>query len=168
MVVLLDPESGCLPYRGDGQASAYRVPVGEMRAQFATNGHRAHRMDRFEAWLEDLTRTGIQGRVWVGGSFTTVKEHPSDIDVVLLCDPHEHAMVTRAKRNPSLWTWQEVAVSEPEPMVISRLQPYGGAVDAFFALATPHQVARWENQWTTIYVDGKPTDERKGFLEVTR
>ncbi|MFD6445071.1 DUF6932 family protein [Promicromonospora sp. NPDC060204] len=167
-MVPLDPQLGCLPYRGDGQASAYSVSVEEMRAQFAVNGLRTRQMDRFEAWLEDLSHVEIEGRVWVGGSFVTDKEEPSDVDVVLLCDPHESGMLTRAKRNPSLWTWQDVAVSDPAPMVISRIQPYGGAVDAFFALAMPHHVATWENRWNTCYVDEKPTDRRKGFLEVTR
>lgn len=48
--------------------------------------HRQHLLDRFKAFLSALRATGLRGSVWVDGSFTTEKEDPEDVDILIVFD----------------------------------------------------------------------------------
>jgi hypothetical protein len=49
--------------------------------------HRQELIDRFKTFLSLLKGTGVHGKLWVDGSFTTWKVDPSDIDLLMVVNP---------------------------------------------------------------------------------
>lgn len=170
MIPPLDPATGRLPFQGLGN-SAYSCTVSEMEERFAFNGTRRHRLARFVAWLEDLNRLGLEGQIWVTGSYVTMKSAPSDIDVLLLItETDAKKAVGLLKQSNPLWTWQGLTATKPQKAALDRLQPFGGAVDAHYGADRPTVREQWETDWTTEYDKATlaPTGVRMGFLEVER
>lgn len=46
-------------------------------------------LNRFEAFIARLKDVPINMEVWIDGSFATKKEHPGDIDLVVVCAQEE-------------------------------------------------------------------------------
>ncbi len=102
---------------------------------------REHRETLYAALTVHLRLTqGIipAGRAWINGSFCTSREAPpNDVDVVL--HPADWTTIERLpeqakSRLYALLTLRDVAVAEPA-IWLSRLQPVGGVIDAFRAMA---------------------------------
>jgi hypothetical protein len=64
--------------------SPYPTSLDHLRQLYTFNAHRRRIFDGFVAFLEETRRHGFGGHVWIGGSFVSAKETPSDIDVLLL------------------------------------------------------------------------------------
>ena len=109
------------------------------------------------------------GSVWIDGSFCTcARRPPEDVDVVI--HPRDwkalESVPAEAKmRLYGLLTLLDIAATRP-PVNLSRLQPVGGAVDAF--LCYPGQEATWRGQWSSVRdADGNVVSgQEKGFTEV--
>ncbi|OAI24904.1 hypothetical protein A1351_02680 [Methylosinus sp. R-45379] len=54
--------------------------------QFPLSSTRKLIMEGFRRFVERLADCGVDGEIWVDGSFTTEKIDPKDIDVVVRCD----------------------------------------------------------------------------------
>jgi hypothetical protein len=110
------------------------------------------------------------GRAWVDGSFATRREFvPHDVDVAILpadWDRLEDLPSEDRVRLYALITLKDVAVMEPV-IVLSKLQPVSGLVDAF--LAKPDQEAIWDEQWSRVLGPDRHVvvDQKKGYAEVT-
>ena len=46
-------------------------------------------LERFEAFISRLEDVPIDMEIWIDGSFATQKEHPGDIDLVVVCEEDE-------------------------------------------------------------------------------
>lgn len=169
MIPPLDPATGLLPFRGLGQ-STYPATLDEVRERFAFNDQRQRRLDRFSAWMADLSESGLPGALWVSGSYLSMKPDPSDVDVVVVIDLEDRVVAKKILQDSHpLWTWQDVTAQYPRKVTLRKLQPFGGAVDAHYAIDLPVVRQRWETDWSTDYDElGIPTGTRKGFLEVAR
>jgi hypothetical protein len=51
---------------------------------FTQNVRRAHLFHKFEEFFQTFLVSGIQGEVWVNGSFITEKPEPEDIDATVI------------------------------------------------------------------------------------
>jgi len=119
-----------------------------------------------------LQRLVPSGRAWLDGGFGTQKAtEPHDVDVVL--HPADwNALKALDERDRTdflgLLTHQDIIVGSMDPpQWWERLQPFGGALDAF--LCYPGQEAMWEQTWSSVkdsaghIVPGAI----KGFVEVS-
>lgn len=169
MIPPIDPSTGYLPFRGLGQ-STYPATIDEVRDQFAFNDIRKRRLERFAAWVEDLDSLQFPGKLWVSGSFVSLKPDPSDVDVVVVTDDQDKFVAKSILRaSHPMWTWLNVKAEKPRAVTLPRMQPFGGTVDAHWTIDLPDVGPGWETWWTTEYDDlGEPTGVRKGFLEVAR
>lgn len=170
MIPALDPATRRLPFRGLGQ-SAFPASVAEIEARFAVSDRRQRLLARFVGWLEDVNDLGLQGRVWMSGSYVTLNPDPSDIDVLLLItEPDKQKAKELLKQSHPLWTWQDVTATHPRIISLPRLQPFGGSVDAHYGWDLPVSREEWETDWTSEYdkTTEAPTGVRMGFLEVER
>lgn len=170
MIPDLDPETGLLPYLTSPAQSTFVCSVDEIFERFAVSELRRHHEERFRCWLEDLDRAGMPGRLYFSGSYLTEKESPSDVDVLVVFGQEDGAVAKEALlATPSLWTWQEVQAAAPRKVMLDRLRPFGGFVDAHYTIDLPARMAQWETDWTTERDEsGQPTGVRKGWLEVAR
>ena len=117
-----------------------------------------------------LIRTVIpMGTAWISGSFSTrAEEPPKDVDVVILPTDWRAllGLATEAKaRLYGLLTLQQVQVAQPA-VYLDRLQPVGGAVDAF--LCYPGHEDVWRGRWSAVRTEpsGEATNQSKGYAEV--
>jgi|SRR5579871_202772 len=109
------------------------------------------------------------GRAWVNGSFCArVARPPHDVDVVI----HPGDWLALQGAPPAiraslygLITLQGVVITVP-PADLERLQPMGGAVDAF--VCYPGHEHIWHERWAKVTdVDGNViTGKKKGYAEV--
>lgn len=53
---------------------------------FKDPSRRAHLLRRFESFLEKLKEIPVEMEIWIDGSFSTHKENPGDIDLVVVID----------------------------------------------------------------------------------
>jgi hypothetical protein len=109
------------------------------------------------------------GRAWIDGSFCTrAARPPDDVDVVIHPGDwkalQDAPPVTRASLY-GLITLQSVVVTEP-PAELSRLQPMGGAIDAF--VCYPGHERIWHERWAKVTdPDGNVVAGKiKGYAEV--
>lgn len=109
------------------------------------------------------------GVAWIDGSFCRCRrEPPDDVDVVI--KPADWAALRGATgaakaKLYALLTLQGAYAIEPA-VDIPRLQPVGGAVDAF--LCHPGQDDYWRAQWSAVLDAGRNvvSGKVKGFVEV--
>jgi hypothetical protein len=110
------------------------------------------------------------GQIWIAGSFCAQGlKPPQDVDIVI--KPTDISALDIASpdvkmRLYGLLTLKQVDVKDP-PAYLSKLQPVGGAVDAY--LCRPGQEARWQRLWSSILdkTHNVVTGMDKGFAEVT-
>ncbi|USE35853.1 hypothetical protein [Endozoicomonas sp. SCSIO W0465] len=55
-------------------------------APFKNSSRRAHLLHRFNAFLESLIDFPVAMEIWIDGSFSTHKENPGDIDLLVVAD----------------------------------------------------------------------------------
>lgn len=110
------------------------------------------------------------GLAWIDGSFCRCwHEPPDDVDIVIKPADWDRLRaapgVAKAKLY-ALLTLQDARATDP-PVEISRLQPVGGAVDAF--LCKPGQDDFWHGEWSRVLDTARNVvkDAVKGFAEVT-
>ena len=78
-----DQESGSLESLGP-----QTVSFNKFCETYAFNEHRSRQLDKLKLWIIDLHDKGINIlSIWFGGSFTELKEKPSDIDLLLIYQP---------------------------------------------------------------------------------
>jgi hypothetical protein len=110
------------------------------------------------------------GVAWIDGSFCRCwHESPDDVDIVIKpTDWNALRAVPGAVKAKlyALLTLQDARATDP-PVEISRLQPVGGAVDAF--LCKPGEDDFWRWQWSVVLdaTRNVVTGAEKGFAEVT-
>jgi hypothetical protein len=135
--------------------------------------HREHRELLYSALAVHLKliQTIIPaGVAWIDGSFCRCwHEPPSDVDVTIKPAGWSALQTVPPEAKAKLYallTLKGAYATDP-PIDISRLQPVGGAVDAF--LCWPGQDNYWRGQWSAVLdaernvISGKA----KGFAEVT-
>jgi hypothetical protein len=160
-------ESGLLP------PGAHRAKMPDLYDRFVLDAPSRQRRELLFRALTvhlDLLKAIIPaGIVWIDGSFCTCRQlPPNDVDVVIHPADWEvlRGVSTEAKaRLYALLTLQDVAAREP-PVDLNRLQPVGGALDAY--LCYPGQEAVWHEQWSRVLnADGSVVANRKkGYAEV--
>ncbi len=183
MIPTLDTATGLLP------PGRHRACWSEIESVFVRQApHSAERhllFRRLRDWADQCWSMLPKAELWVDGSFVRYDESkpPFDIDVVAFVDPPDLAVVTArahaeiraaeqarrrggpslkcpfAMRFYSLWTMGEVGSGS---MTIPRLQPFGSAIDGFFAPTDPGARGTWHDTWSGIAM-GAP---EKGYLEV--
>ncbi len=55
---------------------------------FKDPSRRAHLLSRFKAFLDSLKDFPVAMEIWIDGSFSTQKESPQDIDLLVVADVH--------------------------------------------------------------------------------
>lgn len=66
--------------------SRSQISSAELRHRWGFNDHRRDILDEFEKFLRLISKLVTIQAYWVSGTFISDKEHPSDIDVVLVID----------------------------------------------------------------------------------
>lgn len=135
--------------------------------------HRARRETLYSAlqtYLGLISEFVPHGTAWIDGGFSMQKpEAPHDVDVAVApADWNQLASLSDQAQADllGLLTLQDIIVSRPEVMWIERVQPIGGALDAF--LVRPGQEGVWSDTWSRVKRGGiLQPGETKGFAEVT-
>ena len=170
--VRFEPESGLLAY----QELPYELSLIEIRELFVDSApFRDERQLIFDAFLVYLRQTESivpDRRVWVDGSFMSVREDraPSDIDILLIVGdstPDQRRELARR----GLLTMSEVRskIGTVEIPEFSKLSPYGGLVDAYYVDSSqPSLINTWAQSWSTPKGEDGQLDfsRSKGFVEV--
>jgi hypothetical protein len=133
--------------------------------------HRELLFGALQTYMRLLQRLIPAGRMWVDGGFSTRKgTAPHDVDVVVHPDDWD-SLASLGERDQTdllgLLTHQDIIVgSFDPPQWWARLQPVGGALDAF--LCYPGQEEVWYSTWASVKgPDGYIIPGAvKGFVEV--
>lgn len=68
----------------------HSITLSDMEELFVTPfkdpSRRAHLLTRFKAFLENLKAFPVEMEIWIDGSFSTHKENPGDIDLLVVAD----------------------------------------------------------------------------------
>jgi hypothetical protein len=111
------------------------------------------------------------GRAWIDGGFTTLKAAaPGDIDVVILPESWDDLGALTGKQQEQVYgllTLQDVILGFPMLVALQRIQPVGGALDAFLCYPGHEQV--WHDTWACVKGDDGQIvpGAVKGYVEVT-
>jgi predicted nucleotidyltransferase len=75
------------------EAGMHNMTLSDLKSVFVDPFENVERrenlLNRFEAFITRLKDVPINMEVWIDGSFATKKEHPGDIDLVVVCAPEE-------------------------------------------------------------------------------
>lgn len=75
------------------EAGMHNMTLSDLKSVFVDPfenvARRENLLNRFEAFITRLKDVPINMEVWIDGSFATKKEHPGDIDLVVVYDPEE-------------------------------------------------------------------------------
>jgi len=66
---------------------------------FVNNDRRLYLIDRLRVFLSELSRVSATFEIWLDGSFTTKKEEPDDIDLLIVYDNAELNSLPRDEQN---------------------------------------------------------------------
>lgn len=160
-------EAGLLP------PGIHRAELADLHERFVLDApHREERELLYSALAihMKIVQTIIPaGLAWIDGSFCQCwHEPPDDVDVVIRPSDWNVLRAAPGKAKAKLYallTLQEARATDP-PVEISRLQPVGGAVDAF--LCMPGKDDFWHWQWSVVLDKGRNVvpGKAKGFAEV--
>ena len=64
----------------------YDCTIDELRERFATNEQRVRLFEGLMEYIEKIENTGLDCQLFVDRSFTTSKDFPDDMDIVLITD----------------------------------------------------------------------------------
>jgi len=125
-------------------------------APFPEDARRSELFQKLSIWANALRAAGVNGKLWLDGSFLTEKTHPGDIDCVLW--------------NP-YWTDPAAATDQVQQQV-ARLLDHASAEALFnldFYLETPasDQLFHREAYWRGILGFCHDRVTAKGFAEIT-
>lgn len=160
-------EAGLLP------PGVHRTELPDIYERFVVDApHRARRELLFEALTLHVKLVQAivpAGLAWIDGSFCRCwHEPPDDVDIVF--KPADWgafvAMPDDLKTQMyGLLTLQDVAATEPA-VYLDRLQPVGGAVDAF--ICRPGVEDYWHSRWSRVLDTGRSVvvGTEKGYAEV--
>lgn len=132
-------------------------------------------MDALVLWHSRFRRVCPGTRLWLSGSFLSIKARPRDVDVLAWVeDPLTYGrLFAPAKgRGYEYFTMMDVGVNlQPQGSFegpYERLQPVAGLVDAHLARGwIPEHVDYWRSSWTREFKrTGEPTGVRMGVVEV--
>ncbi len=182
MIPPLDPATGALP-RG-----RYLSTVAEIEAALVVAFEASStRAECFQHWLQakdmlDALATGLVQAAWIGGSFTTNKQDPDDVDAVFLLDAHVFDDLSNtskgkiAKFNRKDWLRKKTGLRVETFIIVRRpvANPWDRAgLDAeaqdYFSLR-----GRWDDWWLRVRTDQDKTtpptladaEPMRGYLEV--
>lgn len=153
----------------------HRATVEEIYERFVLDApNREHRELLYAAFhlhFRLVRRLVASGKLWVDGGFSTQKgAEPHDVDVVILPDDWT-ALEGLEERDQQdfmgLLTHQDVIVGSVDPPEWwPRIQPVGGALDAF--ICVPGQESMWLQTWSSVKGDDGEIipGAVKGFVEV--
>lgn len=158
---------------------------------FASSRTRAPLWTHLEAGVQLLSRAVTVYQLWLGGSFTTGKLDPGDVDVTFLIDGRDH--YTRSDQERRLI--EAFTVRIPDPVTGEPRAPHGLALDSYVVDWWPFEPAMeeedqpwgepaydtytanrgyWDDWWlrrrsgekgnAAVLEDALP---RRGFVEVT-
>lgn len=75
------------------EAGMHNMTLSDLKSVFVDPFENVERREkllgRFEAFISRLKDVPINMEVWIDGSFATKKEHPGDIDLVVVCEQDE-------------------------------------------------------------------------------
>lgn len=75
------------------EAGMHNMTLSDLKSVFVDPFENIERrqklLGRFEAFISRLKDVSISMEVWIDGSFATQKEHPGDIDLVVVCEQDE-------------------------------------------------------------------------------
>jgi hypothetical protein len=136
--------------------SPYPITLSELEEMFAFNPHRQKLLDGLQQWIAETLSHGFQGYMWIGGSFISPKELPSDIDVLLL--------VTAGPLLP--WKTRVICFNGPLCRVRAKTEfkcdPF--VIDCRSDVAhLPRAIAYWVQHFSS---SADPSAPAKGFFEV--
>jgi hypothetical protein len=153
------PEGFLPPYyqhEGKERTAPYRISVNTLSQVFGFNERRQRLLSAFAEYRQYIRDRGIQGAAWIGGSFTTLKEHPSDIDVTIFF---------QAPVGPFPWHSEKTSC---RPTMLSRVATRGQfGCDVFFVdiRADRLRLARAAGLWHGQF-SGNFFGVQRGFLEI--
>lgn len=177
---VLPREEGAMPLPGwtaEGllPVGVHRSTLDDLYERFVLDAPSRERREllfsAFRTYLTLLKDYIPAGRVWVDGGFCTTKiQPPHDVDVAILPSDLVALNSLDLQKQTDLYgllTLQDVLVGHPTPRWLERVQPVGGALDAF--LVMPGQEQIWHDTWSTLKrPDGTLSGPgMKGFAEVT-
>lgn len=160
-------ESGLLP------PGAHKAALPDIYERFVLDApHRDHRELLFEALtihLKLFQAIVPAGVAWVDGSFCRCGQRPpKDVDIVIR--PTDWNALRTASgevkaKMYALLTLLEARATTP-PFEVSRLQPVGGAIDAY--VCQPGEEAFWREEWSRVLDERRNvvSGTLKGFAEV--
>lgn len=167
----LDPLLGYLP----PSPLPYRVTLSDVHDLFVA---KAPFRERREALFIALSTYSAlvwaeipKAVIWIDGGFATHKdwEAPDDVDVVVVADDVESSTKARMA-SQGLFTMTDVTakISLKDMPLISKLRPFGGLVDAYFATSNTSELLR--RQLSQVRgPDGEiMAGVLKGIVEVSR
>lgn len=136
--------------------SPYPVSVEQLRELFAFNEWRGQIFDGFVRFMDELKRNKVRGYIWIGGSYISEKENPSDMDLLLV--------VTGGPILP--WKTRAICFDGPINRVyaksVLKCDPF--VIDCRNDVAhLPRAVAFWVHHFS---FPGRAGDPAKGFFEV--
>lgn len=160
-------EAGLLP------PGAHRAELPDIYERFVLDApHRSHRELLFEALTVHmkLMQTIVPaGLAWIDGSFCRRgPEPPKDVDIVIKpadWNALRTASIQVKARMYALVTLVDARATKP-PFEVSKLQPVGGAIDAY--MCQPGEDAFWHEEWSRV-LDAERnvvSGHVKGFAEV--
>jgi hypothetical protein len=116
ILTIPDPPGGPVNSGHVSQKFLSTVPVtlAEVHDRFVSGrsdeSHRQGLWDKWEVLRAELQQVGLRYVTWISGSFTTDKQLPGDIDVLLIIDATVVASLTTSKQAELL-----AILSEPDP-----------------------------------------------------
>lgn len=154
----------------------YRVTLTQLETELVYNApfpdERKRLFAHLSLYLEVVWSIWPQAVIWIDGSFVSLMEDraPNDVDLVIVVRDG-NAEERRQAASRGLLTMSDVrfSVNGIELPSRSKLQPYGGMIDAYYlnAAVQADVEQRWEDWTTPRTEDGQPDFSRqKGFLEV--
>ena len=158
-----DPEIGrftpfhahmCHPDRTD--YAPYPVTLDRLEALFAFNERRRMLFDGLRRYIEELRSRGQEGYLWIGGSYISEKEDPSDIDLLLLVSGGP----------PLPWKTRVICFNGPigRPYAKEKMKCDPFAIDCRSDIAhLPRAIAYWIHHFA---MPARAGDPLKGFFEV--
>ncbi|GAA4963368.1 hypothetical protein WHI96_19605 [Pseudonocardia tropica] len=155
----------------------------EVERTFRTTDHRRSLLSLASSRLFELQAAGIPiYAAWINGSFVTAREHPNDIDVVVLIDGDRSAASREATGlSPAAW------LDATHVLRNARYERGGTAADhrsdfrfvTFYAeearwtATAQDELDHWFTVWSRLEVGprdrsgrGKMVEDAKGFVEV--
>ena len=159
-----------LPYRGP--FNPYRGTDQDVEELLLFTHRREVLWKNFLQWRTEMKQLFGQTVFWVNGSFVTVKADPEDIDVIALVSTTSYRQAV-IKENEKIMSLETAIYKKPDGSK-TRIQPYGGLVDARIIpcdniTRNDENLKYWDSWWSHVNIKKgyiHTSVSQKGFLEV--